>query len=76
MKPVIIFGAGTVARLAWRCFEEETPYSVAAFCVDDNRHNADTFCELPVSSIRRTRRPNWPEMRTRRSSVVRPWALA
>ena len=48
MKPVIIFGAGTVARLAWRCFEEETPYSVAAFCVDDNRHNADTFCELPV----------------------------
>lgn len=48
MKPVIIFGAGTMARLAWRCFEEETMYSVAAFCVDDETYSTSEFCGLPV----------------------------
>lgn len=50
MKPVIIFGAGTVARLAWRCFEEETPYTVGAFCVDDAMYAHQSYCGLPVIS--------------------------
>ena len=48
MKPIIIFGAGTMARLAWHCFEEETMYSVAVFCVDDEAYSASEFCGLPV----------------------------
>lgn len=48
MTPVIIFGAGTVARLAWRYFEEETPHSVAAFCVDDALYTRDAYCGLPI----------------------------
>lgn len=48
MKPVIIFGAGTVARLAWYYFEKEMSYPVAAFCVDDNLYSADTYCGRPV----------------------------
>lgn len=59
MKPVIIFGAGTMAGLAWRCFAEEATYSVAAFCVDDERYRASEFHGLPV--IRASRlAEQWP----------------
>lgn len=37
-----------MAKLAWRCFEEETMYSVAAFCVDDECYVEHQFCDLPV----------------------------
>lgn len=37
-----------MAKLAWRCFEEETMHSVAAFCVDDKYHTTNNFCGLPV----------------------------
>lgn len=36
MKPVIIFGAGTIGRLAWWYFTKEMGCNVAAFCVDDS----------------------------------------
>lgn len=48
MKPVIIFGAGTMAKLAWHCFAHETEHSVVAFCVDDEHYEASEFCGLPV----------------------------
>lgn len=48
MKPVVIFGTGTMARLAWHCFKTETTCSVAAFCIDDEYFHAETFCTLPV----------------------------
>lgn len=48
MTPVIIFGTGTVARLAWYYFTNEMSCPVAAFCVDDDLYSSDAFCGLPV----------------------------
>lgn len=48
MIPVVIFGAGTVGKLAWSCFKRGNAYRVAAFCVDDAVSGSDTFCGLPV----------------------------
>ena len=48
MTPVIIFGTGTMARLAWHVFEQETLCSVAGFCVDEQFYSGDEFCGLPV----------------------------
>ena len=48
MKPVVIFGAGTIAKLAWHYFKHEAQYDVASFVVDDSLLTKNTFCGLPV----------------------------
>ncbi len=61
MKPIFIFGAGTMAKLAWNCFEHETQYSVSAFIVDDSLHSQEEFCGLPVISSNDFMKKNQPE---------------
>lgn len=48
MKPVIIFGAGTIGRLAWWYFTQDMGCDVAAFCVDDSCYGEASVCGLPV----------------------------
>ena len=48
MKPVIIFGTGTVAKLAWNIITRESLAHIAAFCVDDAYCTQSQFCGLPV----------------------------
>lgn len=61
MKPVFIFGAGTMAKLAWNCFENETEYSVSSFIVDDSLHSQEKFCGLPVISSNDFMQKHQPE---------------
>jgi sugar O-acyltransferase (sialic acid O-acetyltransferase NeuD family) len=48
MKPLVIFGAGDIARLAHHYFTTDTPYQVAGFVVDPAYRNADTLLGLPL----------------------------
>ncbi len=61
MKPVFIFGAGTMAKLAWHCFEHETQYSVSSFIVDDSLYSQNEFCGLPIISSNDFIQNNPPE---------------
>lgn len=60
MKPIVIFGTGTMGKLAWRCFETSAPRSVAAFCVDDEYYTEEKFCNLPVVCASHLERL-WPQ---------------
>lgn len=51
MKPVIIFGTGTVAKLAWNIFTRESLARIAAFCVDDAYYAQTQFCGLPIVPV-------------------------
>lgn len=48
MRPVIIFGAGPVGRLAFWYFTRELGREVAAFCVDDACYGGERACGLPI----------------------------
>lgn len=48
MKPVIIFGAGSIGRLAWWYFTQDMGWDVAAFCVDDSCYGEASVCGVPV----------------------------
>jgi sugar O-acyltransferase (sialic acid O-acetyltransferase NeuD family) len=47
-KNLIIFGTGTVARLAYYYFRTDSDYDVHAFCVDKEHLSQETFLDLPV----------------------------
>ena len=48
MKPIIIFGTGTMAKLALHCFRQSEAHRVSAFCVDDAFLSCTEFEGLPV----------------------------
>ncbi len=48
MKPIVIFGSGDIAELAFFYFKREGRYPVAAFTVDDEFRKSETFCGLPL----------------------------
>lgn len=47
-KPLIIFGAGDIAQLAYSYFTNDSEYDVAAFTVDEEYMDGTEFCGLPV----------------------------
>lgn len=46
--PIIIFGIGDMGRIAHFYFTHDTPYDVAAFTVDRNYIDSETFEGLPL----------------------------
>lgn len=48
MQPVVIFGVGEMAELAFFYFTTEASRKVAAFTVDQEYIKEETFCGLPV----------------------------
>jgi len=51
--PLVIFGAGDIAQLAWHYFSTDSEYSVVGFTVDSAYLGGDTFCGLPVVAFER-----------------------
>ena len=47
-KPLVIFGSGDIAQLAYYYFSTDSNYEVVAFVVDANYINESEFCGLPV----------------------------
>ena len=47
-KPLVIFGAGDIAQLAYYYFSSDSHYEVVAFTVDAAYLTDNYFCELPV----------------------------
>ncbi|MBC7781069.1 MAG: acetyltransferase [Proteobacteria bacterium] len=47
-KPLVVFGAGQIAEVAWSCFERDSGYEVVAFTVDREYLRVDTLCGRPV----------------------------
>src|SRR5215831_2146959 len=48
MSKLVIFGAGDIARLAHYYFTHDTEHAVAAFTVDEQYLESDTFLDLPL----------------------------
>ncbi|HEX8989752.1 MAG TPA: acetyltransferase [Rhodocyclaceae bacterium] len=48
MKPLVIFGLGDIAELAAYLFPLHTEYEIAAFCVDREYAEIETFLGRPV----------------------------
>lgn len=47
-KPLIIYGAGTVAKLAAWYFCKEKEYDLKGFCIDDSYYQPGAISDLPV----------------------------
>ncbi len=47
-KPLVIFGLGDTAQLAYYYFNSDSDYQVVAFTVDSRYVTSETFCDLPV----------------------------
>lgn len=47
-KPLVIFGSGDIAQLAYYYFSTDSNYEVAAFAVDASYIKEPSFCGLPV----------------------------
>ncbi|MEM6622011.1 MAG: acetyltransferase [Pseudomonadota bacterium] len=47
-RPVVIFGAGELAEVAFAYFDTDSPRDVAAFAVDRDHLGAKTLCGRPV----------------------------
>ena len=47
-KPLVIFGTGDIAQLAYFYFSKDSEYEVVAFTVDAAYRTEITFCDLPV----------------------------
>ena len=47
-KPLVIFGLGEIAELAYSYFTNDSDYDVVAFTVDSSYLNDNTFQNLPV----------------------------
>jgi len=47
-KPLVVFGAGAIAELAWFYFKHDSAREVAAFTVDRAFLESDTFHALPL----------------------------
>src|SRR2546421_8528014 len=48
MSRLVIFGAGDIARLAHHYFTRDSEHEVAAFTVDEEYRQGDTFLALPL----------------------------
>ena len=48
MKPIIIFGTGDIAEIAYFYLTHDSDYEVVAFTVDNQYLTKTTFCHLPV----------------------------
>lgn len=48
MNNLVIFGAGSIGRLACWYFEKGSNWKVQAFCVDDEFRASNSFCGKPV----------------------------
>ena len=48
MARLVIFGAGDIARLAHYYFTRDSEHEVAAFTVDEQYRQGDTFLDLPL----------------------------
>ena len=59
MKPLVIFGAGDIARLAHRYFTLDAGRSVAGFTVDAAYRRVDSFLDLPLVDFEAASR-RWP----------------
>jgi len=46
--PLVIFGSGDIAQLAYVYFSTDSEYEVVAFTVDAAHRTEETFCGLPV----------------------------
>jgi len=53
MKPIVIFGCGDIAQLAYFYFTNDSDREVAAFTVDAAYIKDETFCGLPVIAFER-----------------------
>lgn len=51
MKPLVIFGTGEIGSLARFYFENDSDYTVAAFCADDEYVRSETFENLPLVKL-------------------------
>lgn len=47
-KQLVIFGSAEIAELAYYYFTHDSDFGVAAFTVDDDHHDADMYCGLPL----------------------------
>jgi sugar O-acyltransferase (sialic acid O-acetyltransferase NeuD family) len=53
MAPLVIFGAGDIARLAHYYFTRDSEHTIAAFAVDEQYLLADSFLDLPLVAFER-----------------------
>ena len=60
-KPLVIFGTGSIARMAHFLFTHDSPLKVAAFTVDRARMDAERFLGLPVTAFEEIRETHPPE---------------
>jgi sugar O-acyltransferase (sialic acid O-acetyltransferase NeuD family) len=51
MKPIVIFGAGDIARLAHFYFTRDARREVAGFVVDRQFRDGDSFLDLPLADF-------------------------
>jgi sugar O-acyltransferase (sialic acid O-acetyltransferase NeuD family) len=56
MAKLVIFGAGAMARLAYRYFAHDSDHQVVAFTVDAAYRDQDEFCGLPLVDFEDLRR--------------------
>jgi len=47
-QPLVVFGAGQIAEVAWHCFAHDSDYEVVGFTVDPEYLTSDTLLGLPV----------------------------
>ena len=47
-KKLILFGIGDIAQIAHDYFERDTPYEIAAFCLDKDYREVDTYMDKPM----------------------------
>lgn len=47
-QPLVVFGAGQIAEVAWHCFAHDSTYDVVGFTVDPEYVAADRLLGLPV----------------------------
>jgi len=50
MKQLVIFGTGSIGKIAHYYFTQDSDYEVVGFVVDAGRKEADTFLGLPVQT--------------------------
>lgn len=61
MKPLVIFGTGDIAQLAYYYFSKESDYEVDVFTVDAAYVNSNEFCGLPVIPFEEVEKEYPPE---------------
>ena len=60
-KPLVIFGGGEIAQLAYFYFSTDSEYEVVAFTVDAAYRTETTLCDLPVIDFEEIFKNDAPE---------------